>query len=302
MCLLKGITQRIKIFQEKHPRFSKAVKRVFLFAAALIVGSGYRALLEFLPENESKIIENYISAEKVEKAMEEIIKEAVENEEFREKLLEATEKILEKNLTQLKQEIIELQSEMQKELRDEMIVIREALNQLQWEMETKARINKEALVDLKFELDKRLYSIEEKLETIKAIQIYYKIPESKKEIIDRWRLPEYFENFEEIYVEDENRKNVLQQALELIEKGMNIVILGDPGVGKTTTLYKILLETAKKHNIGLLKSGKGLELRIHEKEGVILFIDDLSQQDVVLKELSKINKVKGLVASARTQE
>ncbi|MHA1576921.1 MAG: hypothetical protein ACTSU3_06135 [Candidatus Thorarchaeota archaeon] len=132
---------------------------------------------------------------------------------------------------------------------------------------------------------------------IREMISYYEIPDSPDRVKNVWRLPSYIDD---VLVFDEARMGAINAAVEYARNGENVVILGAPGSGKTTAMYAVWKELDDEMDIALVWDTKDVS-RIHEKEGVVLFNDDLPET----RELSKViieRNVKGIVATAREQE
>jgi len=143
--------------------------------------------------------------------------------------------------------------------------------------------------------------IESKLRKIRELVSYYYVPRSLKEIIDSWRIPAEWSDelmFRKLFVEDERISNMLSKVMELAMRGSNVLIVGEPGVGKTSLLYRALLELSKIKNIGLIIPGAQIS-NVHEELGITLFIDDLPQQPIDFQRLSRI---RGIIATARLHD
>jgi len=84
-------------------------------------------------------------------------------------------------------------------------------------------------------------------------------------------------------------KKLVNKAIEAVLKGKNIVIVGPAGSGKTILLYLILKKLHTYSKIGLMKPD--VVDTTHVEEGTVIFADDLSADDVLIK---KISKTKGL--------
>ncbi|MGQ4891320.1 MAG: tetratricopeptide repeat protein [Candidatus Njordarchaeia archaeon] len=115
-----------------------------------------------------------------------------------------------------------------------------------------------------------------------------------------WRLPSYLPNE---YVMDEEREIALNKAVEATVKGSNVLICGKPGTGKTAFMFIVLKKLVDMgYTVGLIREGVNFIGNDHVAQGVILFYDDLPRMNrSALESISK-NKVRGLVATARSEE
>jgi hypothetical protein len=126
---------------------------------------------------------------------------------------------------------------------------------------------------------------------------YYEIPDSQTRITNVWRLPPYLD---EVLVIEEARKSVIDAAVKYAKEGENVVILGAPGSGKTTAMYAIWKELDKEIDTALVWDTKDVA-RTHEKDGVILFNDDLPETRELAKAIVE-KDVRGVVTTAREQD
>jgi len=132
---------------------------------------------------------------------------------------------------------------------------------------------------------------------------YFEIIRSVDELVGDeglWRLPPYVV---EEYVLDDARKRALEHALEVVSSGENLLIMGAPGTGKTAFML-ILLKNLLDRGIttGIIREGVASIGRDHEREGIILFYDDLPRiRHEALISIFR-NRVKNIVATARIEE
>ena len=132
---------------------------------------------------------------------------------------------------------------------------------------------------------------------IRDMLSYYEIPDSNDRVKNVWRLPSYIDD---VLVIDDARKVVIDTAVKHIRDGENVVILGAPGSGKTTAMYAIWKELDDDADTALVWDTKDVS-RVHEKDGVILFSDDLPET----RELSGAiveRDIHGIMSTAREQE
>ncbi len=126
---------------------------------------------------------------------------------------------------------------------------------------------------------------------------YYEIPDSHRRIVNVWRLPHYLED---VLVIEDARRSVIETAVKYAKEGENVVILGAPGSGKTTVLYAIWKELDKESDTALVWDTKDVA-RTHEKQGVILFSDDLPETKELAKAIVE-KDIRGVITTAREQE
>jgi len=148
------------------------------------------------------------------------------------------------------------------------------------------------------EFDKIKYEILSELGQIEELVSYYFVPSSFDEVKDFWRLPSYIDK---VLMKTQRIKKVIKKACSLLLTSQhNVVILGQPGVGKTVILYMLIKHLFLKlgMNVGILLHGKSCG-RIHEKEGFILFLDD-GPKHLDLLESIYYNNAHGIITTART--
>ncbi|MFW9955596.1 MAG: hypothetical protein ACFFD3_13695 [Candidatus Thorarchaeota archaeon] len=132
---------------------------------------------------------------------------------------------------------------------------------------------------------------------IREMVSYYEIPDSFDRVKNVWRLPTYIDD---VLVIDQNLRGVLDLAIREIQDGKNIAILGAPGSGKTTALYAIWKELDEESNLALVWDTKDVS-RVHERDGVILFNDDIPETRELVKAITE-RDTHGIVTTAREQE
>ncbi|MGY5881947.1 MAG: hypothetical protein RTV31_16995, partial [Candidatus Thorarchaeota archaeon] len=126
---------------------------------------------------------------------------------------------------------------------------------------------------------------------------YYEIPDSRARIVNVWRLPDYLDD---VLVIEEARKTVIDAAVKYAKNGENVVILGAPGSGKTTAMYAIWKELDEDNDTALVWDTKDATTT-HEKDGVILFNDDLPETKELAKAIVE-KDIHGIVTTAREQD
>ncbi|MHA2601551.1 MAG: hypothetical protein AM324_005395 [Candidatus Thorarchaeota archaeon SMTZ1-83] len=139
--------------------------------------------------------------------------------------------------------------------------------------------------------------IAQQMGIIRDLVSYYEIPDSLDRVKNVWRLPSYIDS---VIVIDSSLRSVLDTAIGHIEDGKNVVILGAPGSGKTTALYAIWKELDEESNAAIVWDTKDVG-RVHEKDGVILFNDDIPETRKLVKAVIE-RDVRGLVTTAREQD
>lgn len=132
---------------------------------------------------------------------------------------------------------------------------------------------------------------------IRELVSYFEIPDSRNRVKNVWRLPLYLDD---VLVIDDSLRTALDTAIKHVRNGKNLVILGAPGSGKTTAMYAIWKELEEESDTALVWDTKDVA-RIHEKDGVILFVDDIPETRELMKAIIE-RDVQGVVTTAREQD
>jgi len=151
-------------------------------------------------------------------------------------------------------------------------------------------------------MKQRLSTILAKISHVRELVAYFYTPRTLTEVIKAWNVPSEWSNekiFEELFIKDDRITEILSKAKQYSLTGTNIVILGEPGVGKTSLLFKLFVELSKIKNVALIVPGTTIR-NIHEELGITLFIDDLPQQPP--QTIQNISKVRNIIATARMHE
>ncbi len=139
--------------------------------------------------------------------------------------------------------------------------------------------------------------IAQELGIIREMISYYEIPDTKDRVMNVWRLPTYLDD---VLVIDDDRKAIINAAIKHARKNENVVILGGPGSGKTTVMYAIWKELDIDVDTALVWDTKDVS-KIHERDGVVLFCDDLPETRELIRAIVE-KDVRGVVTTAREQE
>ncbi len=127
------------------------------------------------------------------------------------------------------------------------------------------------------------------------ISSYFDVPRDPTLLLSEWGLPERLR--ESLYLDDNRR-----EAFDYVVKApldRNIVLIGDPGVGKTAILFAVFDELMKKRPVGVL-STTGIS-GYHSKNGIRLFYDDIPENLDMAKAIEETTAT-GIVVSAREQD
>ena len=146
-------------------------------------------------------------------------------------------------------------------------------------------------------IEELLGPISQRLADLERLVSYYQIPSGPDAVLDCWGLPK---KIEQITVLEERREEVVSRAIKLLESGQNVVIVGEPGVGKTTLLYEVWRRLWPTRNLALLREGAPVR-RLHEERGYILFFDDLPEAPELARAVARAG-AKYVVATGRTAD
>jgi len=114
------------------------------------------------------------------------------------------------------------------------------------------------------------------------------------------RLPEYL--IDEFVVDDE-RSKAISSTVSFLTRGKNVLIIGEPGTGKTALMAVILKKLMDDgFTIARILDGAGLITNEHREKNVILFYDDLPRLGEAALQSIFGNKVTPIIATARKEE
>ncbi len=127
------------------------------------------------------------------------------------------------------------------------------------------------------------------------ISSYFDVPREPFMLLSSWGLPERLRD--NIYL-DAGRRDAFDYLLNApIDR--NMVLIGDPGVGKTVILFAVLDELMKRCPAGVL-STTGLS-DYHSKAGIRLFYDDLPEGRDIAAAIEQTGST-GILVTAREQD
>jgi hypothetical protein len=260
-----GLTDAIRSYFEKHPRAKKALGVASAIATNFaLIGSGSAVLAVAA----GTIMKHQEEKDKVKsKELMDFFKEAIQDPAVREAIKEA---VREGGL-------------------GIAAPVNTAMNQL-----SLVRPDAGQHVDT---MKSEVSVIARQIGIIRELVSYYEIPDSRNRVKNVWRLPFYID---EVLVIDDSLKTALDVAIKHVEDEKNLVILGAPGSGKTTAMYAIWKELDEESDTALVWDTKDVA-RIHEKDGVILFADDIPETRELMKAIIE-RDVLGLVTTAREQD
>ena len=125
-----------------------------------------------------------------------------------------------------------------------------------------------------------------------SVSSYFEIPTDPSVVLSEWGLPPNLRK--NVYLDDERASHIMEVLSSKSED--NYVIIGEPGVGKTTLLYEIFDSLMDKVPAGILTTTD--MTNAHLEFGMRLFYDDIPENTDVVQGILD-NEVRGLVVTAR---
>ena len=125
-----------------------------------------------------------------------------------------------------------------------------------------------------------------------SVSSYFEIPTDPAVVLSEWSLPPNLRK--NVYLDDERASHILEVLNSKSDD--NYVIIGEPGVGKTTLLFEIFDSFMDKVPTGILTTTEMSDA--HLEFGMRLFYDDIPENIDVVQGIMD-NNTKGLVVTAR---
>jgi hypothetical protein len=125
-----------------------------------------------------------------------------------------------------------------------------------------------------------------------SVSSYFEIPIDPTVVLSEWGLPPNLRK--NVYLDDERASHILKVLGSKPED--NYVIIGEPGVGKTTLLFEIFDSFMDKVPTGILTTTEMTDA--HLEFGMRLFYDDIPENIEIVQGIIE-NDTKGLVVTAR---
>ena len=125
-----------------------------------------------------------------------------------------------------------------------------------------------------------------------TISSYFEIPTDPTVVLSEWGLPSNLRK--NVYLDDERASHILEVLNSKSDD--NYVIIGEPGVGKTTLLFEIFDSFMDKVPTGILTTTGIIDA--HLEFGLRLFYDDIPENSDIVQSIVE-NDAKGLVVTAR---
>ena len=125
-----------------------------------------------------------------------------------------------------------------------------------------------------------------------AVQSYFEIPTDPSVVIDEWALPDGIRG--NVYLDSERTAHISRVLTS--SPSENFVIIGEPGVGKTTLLFEIFDSFMSKKPSAILTTSDIDSVNIDYD--IRLFYDDIPENPELVESILK-NESGGLVVTAR---
>ena len=125
-----------------------------------------------------------------------------------------------------------------------------------------------------------------------AVSSYFEIPTDPSVVIDEWALPDGIRG--NVYLDSERTAHINRVLTSKTEQ--NFVIIGEPGVGKTTLLFEIFDSFMSKKPSAILTTSEISSVNVDYD--IRLFYDDIPENPDLVESILK-NESGGLVVTAR---
>ncbi len=125
-----------------------------------------------------------------------------------------------------------------------------------------------------------------------AVSSYFEIPTDPSVVTDEWALPEGIRG--NVYLDSERTAHIHRVLTSKTEQ--NFVIIGEPGVGKTTLLFEIFDSFMSKKPAAILTTSEISSVNVDYD--IRLFYDDIPENPELVESILK-NDSGGLVVTAR---
>ena len=125
-----------------------------------------------------------------------------------------------------------------------------------------------------------------------SLSSYFEVPTDPAVVLSEWSLPPNLRK--NVYLDDERASHILKVLDSKSDE--NYVIIGEPGVGKTTLLFEIFDSLMDKIPTGILTTTEMSDA--HIELGMKLFYDDIPENTDIVQGIID-NDTKGLIVTAR---
>ena len=125
-----------------------------------------------------------------------------------------------------------------------------------------------------------------------SVSSYFEIPTDPAVVLSEWSLPPNLRK--NVYLDDERASHILEVLNSKSDD--NYVIIGEPGVGKTTLLFEIFDSFMDKVPTGILTTTEMADA--HLEFGMRLFYDDIPENTDIVQGIVD-GDAKGLIVTAR---
>jgi len=279
----KSLWSRLKDSFDSKPTLRKSL----VLGAELLLTLVAGPLSSYLVEVASKAVEiarrypsivDHLGREDVKEAIESFIRSSIEDRQLREEVREAVKEVLKEDPSLAPE-------------------IGCALSQIRYDLSSLLSSESETMSFLS-KVGNEVDSVLSTLSGIEQLISYYYIPSSKEEVLSPWGLPSHLDD---ALTMSGRLALIVEKACSILKNGENVILIGEPGTGKTTLLYAIWKGLWDQGlNLALLREGAPVG-RHHEDKGFYLFFDDLPEAPELADMVSRVG-ARGVVATARTSE
>ena len=127
-----------------------------------------------------------------------------------------------------------------------------------------------------------------------AVSSYFEIPTDPSVMINEWALPEGIRG--NVYLDSDRSEHVTRVVTS--DTSENFVIIGEPGVGKTTLLFEVFDSFMSKRPAAIITTSEVGSASVNLDYDIRLFYDDIPENEDLVSSILE-NDSKGLIVTAR---
>ena len=127
-----------------------------------------------------------------------------------------------------------------------------------------------------------------------AVSSYFEIPTDPSVMINEWALPEGIRG--NVYLDSDRSEHVTRVVTS--DTSENFVIIGEPGVGKTTLLFEVFDSFMSKRPAAIITTSEVGSGSVNLDYDIRLFYDDIPENEDLVSSILE-NDSKGLIVTAR---
>ena len=127
-----------------------------------------------------------------------------------------------------------------------------------------------------------------------AVSSYFEIPTDPSVMINEWALPEGIRG--NVYLDSDRSEHITRVVTS--DTSENFVIIGEPGVGKTTLLFEVFDSFMSKRPAAIITTSEVGSGSVNLDYDIRLFYDDIPENEDLVSSILE-NDSKGLIVTAR---